>query len=68
MILFRQKGTEEQEEPHFYLIDTSTLKMVEATSQQLVENLNSGSIIYESKKHKIAGIDKEANDDTAKWN
>lgn len=66
MILFRQKGTEEQEEPQFYLIDTSTLKMVEPTQQQLIEELNSGSMIYESEKHKIAGIDKEANDDTAK--
>lgn len=66
MILFRQKGTEEQEEPHFYLIDTSTLEMGEPTQQQLIEELNSGSMIYESEKHKIAGIDKEANDDTAK--
>ena len=66
MILFRQKGTEEQEETHFYLIDTSTLEMVEPTQQQLIEELNSGSMIYESEKHKIAGIDKEANDDTAK--
>lgn len=66
MILFRQKGTEEQEEPHFYLIDTSTLEMVEPTQQQLIDELNSGSMIYESEKHKIAGIDKEANDDTAK--
>lgn len=66
MILFRQKGTEEQEEPHFYLIDTSTLEMVEPTQQQLIEELNSGSMIYESEKHKIAGIDKEVNDDTAK--
>lgn len=66
MILFRQKGTEEQEEPHFYLIDTSTLEMVEPPQQQLIEELNSGSMIYESEKHKIAGIDKEANDDTAK--
>ena len=66
MILFRQKGTEEQEEPHFYLIDTSTLEMGEPTQQQLIEELNSGSMIYESEKHKIAGIGKEANDDTAK--
>lgn len=66
MVLFRQKGTEEQEESHFYLIDTSTLEMVEPTSQQLIEELNSGSMIYESEKHKIAGIDKEADDDTAK--
>lgn len=66
MVLFKQKGKEEQEEPHFYLIDTSTLEMVEPTSQQLIEKLNSGSIIYESEKHKIAGIDKGANDDTTK--
>lgn len=66
MILVRQKGTEEQVEPHFYLIDTSTLEMGEPTYKQLIEELNSGSMIYESEKHKIAGIDKEANDDTAK--
>lgn len=66
MVLFRQKGKEEQEEPHFYLIDTSTLEMAKPTSQQLIDKLNSGSIIYESEKHKITGIDKEAKDDTAK--
>ena len=66
MILFRQKGAEEQEKPHFYLIDTSTLEMVEPTSEQLIEELNSGSMIYESEQHKIAGIDKEADDDTIK--
>lgn len=66
MVLFRQKGKEQQEEPSFYLIDTSTLEMAEPSAQQLIENLNSGSVIYESKEHKIAGIDKEADDDTAK--
>lgn len=66
MVLFRQKEKEEQEEPHLYLIDTSTLEMVEPTPQQLIEKLTSGSIIYESEKHKIAGIDKEAKDDTTK--
>lgn len=66
MVLFRQGAKEDDEEPHFYLIDTSTLEMVEPKSQQLIEKLNSGSIIYESEEHKIAGIDKEAKDDTAK--
>lgn len=66
MILFRQKGVEEQEEPHFYLINTSTLEMVEPTQQQLIAELYSGSMIYESEQHKIAGIDKEAHDDTVK--
>lgn len=64
-VLFRQNG-EEQEEPHLYLIDTSTLEMVEPTSQELIEKLNSGNMIYESQKHKIAGIDKGADDDTTK--
>ena len=66
MVLFRQKGKEEHEESHFYLVDTSTLEMVEPTPQQIIEKLNSGSIIYESEEHKIEGIDKEAENDTAK--
>ena len=66
MVLFKKKENEEQEESPFYLIDTSTLEMVEPTLQQLIEKLNSGSIVYESEKHKIAGTDKEANDDTTK--
>ena len=64
-VLFRQKGAEEQKEPHFYLIDTSTLEMIEPTSQQLIEKFNLGILIYENEKHKITGIDKEAHDDTA---
>lgn len=58
MVLFRQKGTTENEEPHFYLINTSTLEITKPTAQQLIEELNFNSIIYESEKHKIAGIDK----------
>ena len=60
----RQKG--ENEDSHLYLIDTSSLEMVEPTSQQIIDKLNNDDMIYEDNKYKIPGIDKEANDDTAK--
>ena len=62
MVLFRQSSEDEQKEPNLFLIDTSTLNIVEPTSQQLIEKLNNGNIVYESEEHKIPGIDKEAQD------
>lgn len=62
MVLFRQSTEDEQKEPNLFLIDTSTLNIVEPTSQQLIEKLNNGNIVYESEEHKIPGIDKEAQD------
>ena len=35
--------------------------MVDSTPQKLIEELNYGSTIYKSDKHKILGIDKETN-------
>lgn len=64
MVLLRQNIEDKQEAPPLYLIDTTTLGISEPTSQQLIEKLNDGSIVYESEKHKIPGIDKEENDDT----
>ena len=64
MVLLRQNIEDKQEAPPLYLIDTTTLGISEPTSQQLIEQLNDGSIVYESEKHKIPGIDKEENDDT----
>ena len=64
MVLLRQK--EENEDSHLYLIDTSSLEMVEPTERQIIDKINSNDIVYENDKYKIPGIDKEANDDTAK--
>jgi len=58
MVLFRQKGNGENEEPLYYLLDTSTLEITEPTAQQLIEELNSNHMIYENEKYKMAGIDK----------
>ncbi len=66
MILFREKGEDENTDPHLYLIDTSSLEMVQPTPQQLIDQINSGEMVYESDKHKIPGIDKEVKDDTTK--
>ena len=66
MILFREKGEDGNAEPHLYLIDTSSLEMVQPTPQQLIDQINSGEMVYESDKHKIPGIDKEVKDDTTK--
>lgn len=64
MVLLRQKG--ENEDSHLYLIDTSSLEMVEPTERQIIDKINSDDMVYENDKYKIPGIDKEANDDTAK--
>lgn len=66
MVLFRERGKDEKGDSHLYLIDTSSLEMVESTPQQLIDKINSGDMVYESDKHKIPGLDKEANDDTIK--
>lgn len=67
MMLFRQRGDAEQDKQPLFLIDTSSLELTQPTEQQLIEKLNSGSILYESSKYKIKGIDREVtDDDTAK--
>lgn len=66
MVLFRERGKDENGDSHLYLIDTSSLEMVEPTPQQLIDKINSGDMVYESEKHKIPGLNKEAKDDTIK--
>ena len=67
MILMRSKEEIEGEIlERLYLIDTSSLALTEPDSQEIIDGLNLGELVYESNKYKIKGIDKEEQDDTPK--
>ncbi len=58
-ILLRQKDQEIKDGPkEVYLIDTDTLDFTISSEEEIIAKLNSGELIYESKDHKLPGIDK----------
>lgn len=57
-ILLRRQ-TEENEEKEVYDIDTENLSITQTSPEEVISKLNSGELVYESKDHKLEGIDKE---------
>ena len=62
-LLLRPKPEEQSDakntETPLYLVDSNTLELVECTSEEIINKLNSGEFVYESEKHTMQGIDKE---------
>lgn len=65
-LLVREKTTEIQDEEIdtkvLYLIDSDSLELSKCTKEEIITQLNSGKFIYESKNHKMPGIDKEVSE------
>lgn len=61
MVLIRTKNEykEKLENCCLYLIDSDSLELSTCTAQEIINKLKTGEFIYESEKHKMAGIDME---------
>lgn len=65
MTLIRSKKEFEEkvEDSCLYLMDLDCLEISACTAQDVKKKLKSGEYVYESKKHKMTGIDMEENND-----